>query len=171
MARLARKKDAPVIAKLWNDARPVMEKTMPPFVPMTVWNEQKVLNRLSHDWQQMYFEPPDLGFFLCQNAAIPAGPYKGQVCSELSIWVVKVGLPGAEQAEVLRSLFRAWFTAERGHRCWGLVPESQDSLSKNFCETVGVGTWGWERFDCERVGLGPWRLYVPNVPPDWTDVA
>lgn len=174
MARRAISTDDKAIAKLWNAARPVMETTMPPFEPVILWTPELVKEYMTR--HAFYIESPDLGFIMCQQNAIPWGKYAGEVCSEMSVWILKLGLDSTAQQKTLRALFSAWFTDHRGERVWGIVPESSAASSLGFLEDVGVREWAWERFDATRSdkfgsrSLGSWRLYVPQVPADWGSV-
>lgn len=171
MARLATPKDDKPIASLWNAARPVMETTMPPFEPVVLWTPELVRTYMTR--HTFYFEPPDRGFVMCQPNTIPWGKYEGEVCSEMSVWIVKLGLSRAVKMIVLRALFTAWFADHRGERVWGIVPESSAASSLDFLENVDVREWRQEREDrrrSDRLGerdLGMWRLYVPTVPANW----
>lgn len=171
-ARRATDADALTIAALWNKAVPIMQTTMP-YAVAPEWTAQKVRNRLKKPHQQLYIEPPNKGFFLCQDSPIPTGLQEGSVASELNIWIVDPGLPDSQKLRVLRSLFVRWFSDHKGGLTWGEIPvDTIDKLSLDFCEQVGVAEYSWDAgVDYVKVkGLGNeairsrWRLYTFKVP-------
>jgi hypothetical protein len=169
MSRLATAADIPAIVTLWNAARPIMEATMPPFEPVSIWTPEAVLGHMAAG-HIFYFEPPDKGFVMMQSNPVPWGPSAKTAATELNIGVLKPGMTRAQKLAVLRPLFVMAFNANKGKLVWFALPETEDADALALADTVVVGAWGFMRTDRQPADypgqrdLGSWRLYTLTVP-------